>query len=99
MIAIRRPAGTRMSLGYRPVPMTRGPSPLGLTPWSPRMAQAAAANQTLWDNPYVSLPMNLGAALVGFMAGQRLSGIWSTVGYLVAGVAGLRAASDFQKAF
>jgi hypothetical protein len=48
------------------------------------------------DNRLVSFLSNTGATVIGVMAGVHLGKIWSTVGWVVAVVAGLRALNDFS---
>lgn len=79
---------------WSPSPYTAGPSPF-LARAAPSLSQAPPAQESVFDNPAVSLPLSAAAAVVGFMAGRQLPSPWSTVGYMAALLSGLRAATDF----
>lgn len=86
MIALGRPIPIA---GWRPAAI----SPYGQpSPARPALGQAASGD--ILDNRYVSLVVNSGAATIGVVAGLRFSGAWSTVGWVVAVTATLRALND-----
>lgn len=82
-------------LGWSPARYTAGPSPFPQRRSAAALSQGPAASESLFDNPYVSLPISAAGAVVGFMAGRQLPAPWGTVGYLAALLSGLRAATDF----
>jgi hypothetical protein len=53
--------------------------------------------QSVFDNTIVSLVFDAGGAAIGVAAGVKMSGAWSTVGWVLAAASFLRFMSDLSK--
>lgn len=92
MITLGKPVrlGNGKMLPFRPAAV----SPYGQT-LSPSLGQTT--QQNFFDYPLISLVFDVGGAAAGVVAGIKLSGAWSTIGWVVAVASILRAFNDMSK--